>query len=166
MGAGNPTGGVFGILAHIEHEERLAGFGQRVQLLHIDARIHKFQRLRFARPLSAKRSGPSIQIARAFAKMDELWKIHFRNVSGPIPRFVETFVDNGYTDMLKLMKTLCEVDFRGAVIADDVPTMVDGPCVGCATASVTSRRCRRRGVLKSVKRLKPKLVSRGFAIVG
>lgn len=72
------------------------------------------------------------EAARAFAKMDKLWKIHFRNVSGPIPRFVETFVDNGYTDMLKLMRTLYEVDFRGAVIADHVPTMVDGPRVGWA----------------------------------
>jgi mannonate dehydratase len=72
------------------------------------------------------------EAARAFAQMDKLWKIHFRNVSGPIPRFVETFVDNGYTDMLKLMKTLYEVDFRGAVIADHVPTMVGGPRVGWA----------------------------------
>jgi len=72
------------------------------------------------------------EAARAFAKMDKLWKIHFRNVSGPIPRFVETFVDNGYTDMLKLMKTLYEVDFRGAVIADHVPTMVGGQRVGWA----------------------------------
>jgi mannonate dehydratase len=72
------------------------------------------------------------EAARAFAKMDKLWKIHFRNVSGPIPRFVETFVDNGYTDMLKLMKTLHEVDFRGAVIADHVPTMVGGPRTGWA----------------------------------
>jgi len=72
------------------------------------------------------------EAARAFAKMDKLWKIHFRNVSGPIPYFVETFVDNGYTDMLKLMKTLYEVDFRGAVIADHVPTMVGGPRVGWA----------------------------------
>ena len=72
------------------------------------------------------------EAARAFAKMDKLWKIHFRNVSGPIPRFVETFVDNGYTDMLKLMKTLYEVDFRGAVIADHVPTMVGSPRTGWA----------------------------------
>jgi mannonate dehydratase len=72
------------------------------------------------------------EAARVFAKMDKLWKIHFRNVSGPIPRFVETFVDNGYTDMLKLMKTLHEVDFRGAVIADHVPTMVGGPRTGWA----------------------------------
>jgi len=72
------------------------------------------------------------EAARAFAKMDKLWKIHFRNVSAPIPHFVETFVDNGYTDMLKLMKTLHEVDFRGAVIADHVPTMVGSPRSGWA----------------------------------
>src|ERR1043165_55561 len=72
------------------------------------------------------------EAARAFAKMDKLWKIHFRNVTGPIPRFVETFVDDGYTDMLKLMKTLYEVDFRGALIADHVPTMVGGPRAGWA----------------------------------
>jgi mannonate dehydratase len=72
------------------------------------------------------------EAARPFAKMDKLWKIHFRNVSAPIPYFVETFVDNGYTDMLKLMKTLVEVDFRGAVIADHVPTMVGGPRTGWA----------------------------------
>lgn len=68
--------------------------------------------------------------ARAFAKMDKLWKIHFRNVSAPIPYFVESFVDNGYTDMLQLMKTLHEVDFRGALIADHVPGMVGGPRTG------------------------------------
>ena len=72
------------------------------------------------------------EAARAFAKMDKLWKIHFRNVSAPVPHFVETFVDNGYTDMYKLMKTLYEVDFRGAVIADHVPSMVDGPRSGWA----------------------------------
>src|SRR5436190_12610449 len=72
------------------------------------------------------------EAARAFAKMDKLWKIHFRNVSGPIPYFVETFVDNGYTNMDKLMKTLYEVDFRGAVIADHVPGMVSGPRTGWA----------------------------------
>jgi mannonate dehydratase len=61
--------------------------------------------------------------ARAFAKMGKLWKIHFRNVSSPIPDFVETYIDNGYTDMWKLMKTLVDVDFRGNLIADHVPAM-------------------------------------------
>jgi len=70
--------------------------------------------------------------ARAFAKMDKLWKIHFRNVTAPGNYFVETFVDNGYTDMYKLMKTLRDVDFRGALIADHVPEMVGDRKTGWA----------------------------------
>ena len=63
------------------------------------------------------------EAARGFAKMGKLWKIHFRNVTAPIPYFVETYIDNGYTDMYKLMKTLVDVDFRGNLIADHVPSM-------------------------------------------
>lgn len=64
--------------------------------------------------------------ARAFAQMGKLWKIHFRNVTSPIPDFRETYIDNGYTDMWRLMKTLVDVDFRGNLIADHVPAM-SGP---------------------------------------
>jgi mannonate dehydratase len=65
-----------------------------------------------------------IEAVRAFAKLGKLWKIHFRNVSAPVPHFVETFVDDGYTDMRKVMRALVEVDFRGILIADHVPQMV------------------------------------------
>src|SRR4051812_35142395 len=63
------------------------------------------------------------EAVRAFAKTGKLWKIHFRNVTSPIPDFVETYIDGGYTDMRKLMKTLVDVDFRGNLIADHVPPM-------------------------------------------
>jgi mannonate dehydratase len=66
------------------------------------------------------------EAARKFAGMGKLWKIHFRNVTSPIPDFVETYIDNGYTDMCKLMKTLVDVDFRGNLIADHVPAMSGG----------------------------------------
>ena len=32
---------------------------------------------------------------------EKIWKIHFRNVSAPLPHFVETFMDNGYYDMYR-----------------------------------------------------------------
>jgi mannonate dehydratase len=64
--------------------------------------------------------------AREFARMGKLWKIHLRNVSSPIPDFVEAFIDDGYTDMKKVMRTLVDVDFRGILIADHVPAMVGG----------------------------------------
>lgn len=70
--------------------------------------------------------------ARAFAKMGKLWKIHFRNITGPVPDFVETYVDDGYTDMKKLMRTLVDVDFRGILIADHVPQMVGDRHTGWA----------------------------------
>ena len=57
---------------------------------------------------------------------EKIWKIHFRNVSGPLPHFVETFMDNGYYDMYKIMRALRDVNFDGIVILDHTPTMVGG----------------------------------------
>jgi mannonate dehydratase len=73
-----------------------------------------------------------VEAIRAFAKMGKLWKIHFRNVSSPVPRFVETFVDDGYTDMKKVMRALVEVGYDGILIADHVPQMVGGRAPGWA----------------------------------
>jgi mannonate dehydratase len=73
-----------------------------------------------------------VDAIREFAKLDKLWKIHFRNVSSPIPYFVESYVDDGYTDMKKVMRTLVDVDFRGILIADHVPQMVGDRKTGWA----------------------------------
>lgn len=56
----------------------------------------------------------------------KIWKIHFRNVSAPLPHFVETFMDNGYYDMWKIMKALRDVNYDGIVILDHSPRMVGG----------------------------------------
>ncbi len=56
----------------------------------------------------------------------KIWKIHFRNVSAPLPHFVETFMDNGYYDMYKIMKALRDVNFDGIVILDHTPSLVGG----------------------------------------
>jgi mannonate dehydratase len=72
------------------------------------------------------------EAAQAFAGMGKLWKIHFRNVSSPVPDFVEAYVDGGYTDMKRLMRTLVDVDFRGILIADHVPRMVGDRRTGWA----------------------------------
>jgi len=55
---------------------------------------------------------------------EKIWKIHFRNVSAPLPHFVETFMDNGYYDMSKIMTALVEVKFDGIVILDHTPNVV------------------------------------------
>jgi mannonate dehydratase len=57
---------------------------------------------------------------------EKIWKIHFRNVSAPLPHFVETFMDNGYYDMYQIMKALNDVHFDGIVILDHTPEVVGG----------------------------------------
>ncbi len=63
---------------------------------------------------------------RYFGKQGKLWKIHFRNVSAPVPHFVEAFVDSGYMEMWKIMRALREVEFDGVVIGDHFPQMTGG----------------------------------------
>ena len=65
------------------------------------------------------------EMIRSFGA-SKIWKIHFRNVNAPLPHFVETFMDNGYYDMWKIMKALRDVHFDGIVILDHSPTMVGG----------------------------------------
>ena len=73
-----------------------------------------------------------VDAIKYFGKAGKLWKIHFRNVSSPIPAFTETFVDNGYTDMWKVMRALREVEFDGVAIGDHFPAMVGGKNVAIA----------------------------------
>lgn len=69
---------------------------------------------------------------REFGAQGKIYKVHFRNVDAPLPHFVETFVDNGYMDMYKVMRALVEINFDGVVIPDHIPTMAGGPRVGTA----------------------------------
>lgn len=62
-----------------------------------------------------------VEAALSFGARKKLFKIHFRNVSSPLPKFRETFVDNGYMDMYKVMKALQKVNFQGITIPDHVP---------------------------------------------
>ena len=67
-----------------------------------------------------------------FGRQKKLFKVHFRNVDRPLPHFVETFIDNGYMDMSKVMKALQAASFDGVVIADHIPQMDNDPRIGTA----------------------------------
>ena len=65
-----------------------------------------------------------IETIKYFGAQKKIFKVHFRNVSQPLPHFVETFLDNGYADMYQILKALKSVDFDGVMIIDHVPSMV------------------------------------------
>lgn len=73
-----------------------------------------------------------VSAIKYFGERGKIWKVHFRNMSAPLPHFVETFVDNGYYDMYAAMKALREVNFDGIVIGDHFPQMAGGPKVAVA----------------------------------
>ena len=64
-----------------------------------------------------------VEVIKYFGPRKKLFKIHFRNVSAPLPHFTETLIDDGYFDMSKVMQALVDVDFEGIVIPDHIPAL-------------------------------------------
>jgi len=55
---------------------------------------------------------------RHFGKRGKIFVAHFRNVVGSVPRFQETFHDDGKVDMLAAMRAYYEVGFEGPMRPD------------------------------------------------
>ena len=55
---------------------------------------------------------------RYFGECDKLAWIHFRNTSGTTEKFVETFPDEGDTDLFAVMQAIHEVEYEGSVTPD------------------------------------------------
>ena len=64
------------------------------------------------------------EVLRRFGERDQIVFIHFRDVVGTVPKFHETFVDEGNFDTVEAVRTLRDVGFDGVVIPDHVPKMV------------------------------------------
>ena len=74
-----------------------------------------------------------VDAVKHFASKNQLFKVHFRNVSNPMPEpWSETLIDNGYQDMHEVMRALREVKFDGCIIPDHIPSMLGGHRVGVA----------------------------------
>jgi mannonate dehydratase len=60
---------------------------------------------------------------RHFGRQGKLFFAHFRDVRGTPERFVETFHDEGQTNMLACMEAYRDIGFDGVLRPDHVPTM-------------------------------------------
>lgn len=59
----------------------------------------------------------------AISRTGRVGYIHFRNVRGKVPHYVETFMDEGDTDMIRLLTILDQNGFDGVLIPDHTPQM-------------------------------------------
>ena len=61
------------------------------------------------------------EMIRYFGERKKILYVHFRNVSGQVPKFHEEFINTGYVDMYRAMTVYREVGFDGFFIDDHVP---------------------------------------------
>jgi mannonate dehydratase len=66
-------------------------------------------------------------LIREFGPAGQIAFVHFRDVRGRRDDFVETFHDEGQTDLPECMRAYAEVGFSGPVRPDHVPTMDGEP---------------------------------------
>ena len=58
-----------------------------------------------------------------YSRQNRLAYVHFRNVSGTVPHYHETFIDDGDVDMIRILRILARNGFDGVLIPDHSPQM-------------------------------------------
>jgi len=75
---------------------------------------------------SEMRGGEGVlESIRWFGERGRLFYVHFRDVVGSAERFTEVFLGDGNSNTVQVMQALKEVGFRGFLIDDHVPHMVN-----------------------------------------
>lgn len=62
-------------------------------------------------------------VIRHFGSQNKIFFVHFRDVRGTVDKFVETFHDDGQTDMVACMRAYRDIGYDGVCRPDHVPTM-------------------------------------------
>lgn len=68
-------------------------------------------------------TGDVYKATELYVKQNKIAYIHFRNVRGKVPNYVETFIDEGDIDMPRILKILQDNNFEGVIIPDHAPSM-------------------------------------------
>jgi len=78
--------------------------------------------------LAEMTEGNIYEVVEQYAAQNALGYVHFRNITGKVPTYKETFVDDGDVDMLQVLKILKKHNYQGVLIPDHTPQMTcDAP---------------------------------------
>ena len=58
-----------------------------------------------------------------YSRTGRIAYVHFRNVHGRAPHYHETFIDEGDTDMLRVLRILHRNGYDGVLIPDHTPLL-------------------------------------------
>jgi mannonate dehydratase len=59
----------------------------------------------------------------SYSRQRKIAYLHLRNVTGKVPHYKETFIDEGDVDMIRILYILERNHFDGAIIPDHTPQM-------------------------------------------
>jgi len=73
--------------------------------------------------LAEMTEGDVYEAVERYSKQGKIAYIHLRNVTGKVPHYRETFIDEGDVDMARILSILQRNHFDGVVIPDHTPQM-------------------------------------------
>jgi mannonate dehydratase len=73
--------------------------------------------------LAEMTDGNLYEVVDRYSRQQRIAYVHFRNVSGKVPHYHETFIDDGDIDMLRIIAILHRNGYEGVLIPDHSPQM-------------------------------------------
>ena len=73
--------------------------------------------------LAEMTDGNLYEVVDRYSRQQRIAYVHFRNVSGKVPHYHETFIDDGDIDMLRIIAILHRNGYDGVLIPDHSPQM-------------------------------------------
>jgi mannonate dehydratase len=73
--------------------------------------------------LAEMTEGDIYDVVDRYSSQHRLGYVHFRNVTGKVPTYKETFIDDGDVDMHRVLAILVRNNFDGVLIPDHTPQM-------------------------------------------
>ncbi len=73
--------------------------------------------------LAEMTEGDVYDAVEQYSRQQKIGYVHFRNVTGKVPYYRETFIDDGDIDMIRVLRILKKNRFNGVLIPDHTPQM-------------------------------------------
>ncbi len=73
--------------------------------------------------LAEMTEGDIYDVVDQYSRQGRLGYVHFRNVTGKVPTYKETFIDDGDVDMFRVLQILKNNHYDGVLIPDHTPQM-------------------------------------------
>jgi mannonate dehydratase len=76
--------------------------------------------------LAEMTEGDVYDAVNQYSGQGRLAYVHLRNITGKVPNYRETFIDDGDVDMLRVLRILKKNHFEGVIIPDHTPQLACG----------------------------------------